>query len=148
MANSQKQENLLNLALDSTEEERVQSEILNVGFDESTRRWEVIVKYHGDLERIANEEIDVEILLAGYAIVTLPEKYMEALADMEETEYIEKPKSLTYGLFEAKENSCIYPSWQQEKNLTGQGVLMAIIDSGIDYLFRQRAEVILSKRPK
>lgn len=134
MANSQKQENLLNLALDSTEEERVQSEILNVGFDESTRRWEVIVKYHGDLERIANEEIDVEILLAGYAIVTLPEKYMEALADMEETEYIEKPKSLTYGLFEAKENSCIYPSWQQEKNLTGQGVLMAIIDSGIDYL--------------
>lgn len=134
MANSQKQENLLNLALDSTEEERVQSEILNVGFDEGTRRWEVIVKYHGDLERIANEEIDVEILLAGYAIVTLPEKYMEALADMEETEYIEKPKSLTYGLFEAKENSCIYPSWQQEKNLTGQGVLMAIIDSGIDYL--------------
>ncbi|MGN1333129.1 MAG: S8 family peptidase [Lachnospiraceae bacterium] len=134
MANSQKQENLLNLALDSTEEERVQSEILNVGFDESTRRWEVIVKYHGDLERIANEEIDVEILLAGYAIVTLPEKYMEALADMEETEYIEKPKSLTYGLFEAKENSCIYPSLQQEKNLTGQGVLMAIIDSGIDYL--------------
>ena len=134
MANSQKQENLLNLALDSTEEERVQSGILNVGFDESTRRWEVIVKYHGDLERIANEEIDVEILLAGYAIVTLPEKYMEALADMEETEYIEKPKSLTYGLFEAKENSCIYPSWQQEKNLTGQGVLMAIIDSGIDYL--------------
>lgn len=134
MANSQKQENLLNLALDSTEEERVQSGILNVGFDESTRRWEVIVKYHGDLERIANEEIDVEILLAGYAIVTLPEKYMEALADMEETEYIEKPKSLTYGLFEAKENSCIYPSLQQEKNLTGQGVLMAIIDSGIDYL--------------
>lgn len=134
MANSQKQENLLNLALDSTEKERVQSGILNVGFDESTRRWEVIVKYHGDLERIANEEIDVEILLAGYAIVTLPEKYMEALADMEETEYIEKPKSLTYGLFEAKENSCIYPSWQQEKNLTGQGVLMAIIDSGIDYL--------------
>ncbi|MGN0305621.1 MAG: peptidase S8, partial [Lachnospiraceae bacterium] len=86
MANSQKQENLLNLALDSTEEERIQSEILNVGFDENTRRWEVIVKYHGDLERIANEEIDVEILLAGYAIVTLPEKYMEALADMEETE--------------------------------------------------------------
>lgn len=134
MANSQKQENLLNLALDSTEEERIQSEILNVGFDENTRRWEVIVKYHGDLERIANEEIDVEILLAGYAIVTLPEKYMEALADMEETEYIEKPKSLTYGLYEAKENSCINPAWQQERDLKGQGVLMAIIDSGIDYL--------------
>lgn len=134
MANSQKQENLLNLALDSTEEERVQSEILNVGFDKTSRRWEVIVKYHGNLERIAGEDIDVEVLLAGYAIVTLPESYLAALADMEEIEYIEKPKSLTYGLLEAKENSCVSFVGQQEGELTGQGVLMAIIDSGIDYL--------------
>lgn len=134
MANSQKQENLLNLALDSTEEERIQSQILNVGFEEESGRWEVIVRYHGNLERIANEEIDVEVLLAGYAIVTLPEAFLAALADMEEVEYIEKPKSLTYGLFTAKENSCITPSLRQGNGLTGQGVLVAIIDSGIDYL--------------
>ena len=98
MAGSQKQENLLNLALDSTREERIQSQILNVGVEESTGRWEVIVKYHGELERIAGGEVDVEILLAGYAIVTLPEALLAALADMEEVEYMEKPKSLTYGL--------------------------------------------------
>ena len=130
MAGSQKQENLLNLALDSTREERVQSEILNVGVEETTGRWEVIVKYHGDLERIAGGEIDVEILLAGYAIVTLPEAFMDALADMEEVEYIEKPKSLTYGLSVAKENSCISYGGGLGGSLTGKGVLLAVIDSG------------------
>jgi len=130
MANSQKQENLLNLALDSTKEERIQSEILNVGVEEATGRWEVIVKYHGDLERIAGGEIDVEILLAGYAIVTLPEAFLEALAAMEEVEYIEKPKSLTYGLSVAKENSCIRFLGGLDSGLTGKGVLLAVIDSG------------------
>ena len=70
--NSQKQENLLSLAMESTEEERVKSEVLNVGINNETKRWEVIVKYHGNLEKIANDEIQVEILIAGYAIVTLP----------------------------------------------------------------------------
>lgn len=132
--NSQKQENLLNLALDSTPEERLGSDILNVGYEADTGRWEVIVRYHGDLGRIANEEIEVEILLAGYAIVTLPQEYLAALADLEEVEYIEKPKSLTYGLFLAKENSCIRGQPQRLGSLRGKGVLLAIIDSGIDYL--------------
>ena len=86
--NSQKQENLLSLAMDSTEEDRKKSQILNVGIDENTDRWEVIVKYHGNLERIANEEIQVEILIAGYAIVTLPAFLIPALADLEEVEYM------------------------------------------------------------
>ena len=132
--NSQKQENLLNLALDSTPEERLGSDILNVGYEADTGRWEVIVRYHGDLGRIANEEIEVEILLAGYAIVTLPQEYLAALADLEEVEYIAKPKSLTYGLFLAKENSCIRGQPQRLGDLSGKGVLLAIIDSGIDYL--------------
>ena len=100
---SQKQENMLSLALDSTREEREKSGILSVGVDEQEERWEVIVKYHGDLERIASDEIQVEILIAGYAIVTLPASLLTALADLEEVEYIEKPKSLVYGLYEAKE---------------------------------------------
>ena len=127
--NSQKQENILSLAMDSTREEREKSEILSIGINEEENRWEVIVKYHGDLQRIANEEIVVEILLAGYAIVTLPETYLAALAAMEEVEYIEKPKSLTYGLFEAKQNSCITVNPRTENDLTGKGVLLAVIDT-------------------
>ena len=94
--NSQKQDTMLSLAMDSTKEEREQSQILNVGIDDATNRWEVIVKYHGNLEQIANDEVWVEPLIAGYAIVTLPAFLLPALGDLEEVEFIEKPKSLVY----------------------------------------------------
>ena len=77
--NSQKQDTMLSLAMDSTKEERKQSQILNVGIDDATNRWEVIVKYHGNLEQIANDEVWVETLIAGYAIVTLPAFLLPAL---------------------------------------------------------------------
>ena len=70
--NSQKQDNMLSLAMDSTKEDRKLSQSLSVGIDEQNNRWEVIVKYHGNLEQIANDEVWVESLIAGYAIVTLP----------------------------------------------------------------------------
>ena len=131
--NSQKQENLLSLAMESTEEERIKSQILDVGIDNQEKRWEVIVKYHGNLEKIANDEIQVEILIAGYAIVTLPAFLLEALTELEEVEYIEKPKSLIYGVYEAKAESCILPISVPIGELSGKGVLLAVIDSGIDY---------------
>lgn len=131
--NSQKQENILSLAMESTEEERIKSRILNVGIDNEEKRWEVIVKYHGNLEKIANDEIQVEVLIAGYAIVTLPAFLLDALAELEEVEYMEKPKSLVYDLYEAKAKSCILPVSVPVGELSGKGVLIAVIDSGIDY---------------
>ena len=41
----QKLDNLLNLAMDATSQERAKSENLNVGYDPTTRLWDVIVKY-------------------------------------------------------------------------------------------------------
>ena len=41
----QKVENLLNLALDATPEEREKSIQLNVGYDSAANTWELIVKY-------------------------------------------------------------------------------------------------------
>ena len=46
----QKLENLLNLALSATPEERAKSEILEVGYAPETQMWELIVKYTGDME--------------------------------------------------------------------------------------------------
>ena len=37
------------------------------------RTWELIVKYTGDLERIASENIQVTRLLNEYAILVVPE---------------------------------------------------------------------------
>ena len=47
--NDQKIENLLNLALDASQEEREKSEILETGYDAKERRWEVIIRYSGPL---------------------------------------------------------------------------------------------------
>ena len=42
---SQKLENLLNLALNSAEDEREKSLNLNVGYDPLEREWDLIIKY-------------------------------------------------------------------------------------------------------
>lgn len=130
---NQKLENLLNLALSSTDEERNKSMSLNVGYNQAENSWELIVKYHGDISQIASEHVTVEELTAGYAIVTLPESLIEALADLEEVEYIEKPKRLFFSIADAISASCILPVTIRTPYLTGQGIITAIIDSGIDY---------------
>ncbi|MDD2971039.1 MAG: S8 family serine peptidase [Lachnospiraceae bacterium] len=132
MAN-QKIENQLNLSLEATPQEREKSLELDVGYDAIDRTWELIVKYHGDITGLANELIQVELLINGYAIVTLPESLVESFANLEEIEYIEKPKRLFFQVYQGKIASCILPVTIQEPNLTGRGVIVAVIDSGIAY---------------
>ena len=50
--NNEKLENLLNLALDATPEEREKSLELNVGYDTASRSWEVIVKASGGFDTL------------------------------------------------------------------------------------------------
>ena len=130
---SQKFENMLNLALETPEEVRVQTDNLNVGFDTSTKRWEVIVKYHDSLSFLVDYGILVEELIAGYAILTVPEELVELLAQVEQIEYVEKPKRYYFDAELPSENSCVYPVALGEENLQGENTLIAVLDSGIDY---------------
>lgn len=130
---SQKNENLLNLALDTPEAEREQSLELNVGFDRVQKTWEVIVKYHGSLQELTLRGIVVEELIAGYAILTVPESEMDLLAMTEQIEYVEKPKRLFFSDLAGNTAACYTPNSQLFGNLTGRGVLVAVIDSGISY---------------
>ena len=137
---SEKFENVLNMSLTVKESERMQSDILSVGYSSESNRWEIIVKYNGDLKQYESEEIQIEILISGYAIVSLPEEDMENFAALPEVEYIEKPKAFYVGTYRAKEASCILPLTsgrtsvpEGEAALRGSGVLIAIIDSGIDF---------------
>ena len=133
---SQKNENLLNLALDTPVSERERSLELNVGYDAADRTWEVIVKYHGSLEELALRRIVVEELIAGYAILTVPESEMDVLAATEQIEYVEKPKRLFFSDLAGNAASCYAPGSQLFQSLTGKGVLVAVIDSGISYWSR------------
>ena len=138
---SQKNENLLNLALDTPAAERDKSLELNVGYDAEDNTWELIIKYHGDLrEGLSSfltlpqgDAVRIEELIAGYAILTMPETLIEALADVEQIEYIEKPKRLFFADLAGSTASCYAPGSQLYNELTGKGVLVAVIDSGISY---------------
>ncbi len=131
---NQKRENLLNLALDATPEERERSEELSVGYDPAERTWELIVRYSGDLSELKEQGVQVDQLLGGYAILNVPESLMDAVSNLPQIEYIEKPKRLFFAVNMAKAASCITPVQTGTFNLTGKGVLVAVIDSGIDYL--------------
>lgn len=129
----QKIDDLLNLAMDATIQERQKSENLNVGYDEADQLWEVIVKYSGPESGLMGDKIKVVPLLGGYAVVTLPESEIDAYSDREQVEFIEKPKRLYFQLFQAKGASCIRTVQMGRNGLSGKGVLVGVVDSGVDY---------------
>ena len=129
----QKVDNLLNLSMDATPEEREKSENLNVGYDPETRRWDVIVKYSGSESGLAGVGTEVVPLLGGYAVVTLPESEIDAYSNREQIEFIEKPKRLYFETLEERAASCILPVQAGNDGLTGEEILVGVVDSGVDY---------------
>lgn len=126
----QKLETVLELALSTDEAQREQSNTLDVGYDPATKRWELIVKYSGS--PVFPDFVTFFPLFGGYAIVSIPENYIPTLSEMPEIEYIEKPKNLVLSLYEARAASCITPVQNPPLSLDGSGVLVGIVDSGID----------------
>ena len=129
----QKIDNLLNLAMEATPQERAKSENLNVGYDSTAKLWDVIVKYSGPESGLGGDGIQVVPLLGGYAIVTLPETEIDAYSDRQQVEFIEKPKRLYFETLQAREASCILPVQAGANGLTGEGILVGVVDSGVDY---------------
>jgi minor extracellular serine protease Vpr len=146
--NCGKIENILNLALDATREEREKSLNLDVGYDVADDSWEVIVKFFGTTEELRQKlserfpeeqaQIGIYNLTNEYAILRIPQPLVELVASMPEIEYMEKPKRLFFSVENGKRSSCINPlqtgqGTSPTSNLTGKEVLVAVIDSGIDY---------------
>ncbi len=131
--NNPTMENVLNLALDATPQELARSEDLNVGFDSTEKIWELIVKYSGSLTGLSSLGVTVTELLNEYAILTVPESLVERLALVPEIEYIEKPKRLFFSVNQGKAASCIPAVQNARYDLYGDGVLVALLDSGVDY---------------
>ena len=139
---SQKIENQLNLALDATEAERQRSRSLNVGYDEEENEWELILKYSGSLEPVRELAVYVTELTGGYVIIQIKESRIEELAALPEVEFIEKPKNLYFQVENGRRVSCIdevqaassfFSAGQDIGKESGEGVLIGIVDSGIDY---------------
>lgn len=133
---NQKAEALLNLAADATTEELKKAEELSVGYDEGKGIWEIIIKYSGTLEETKKLAEAVVELQGGFAVVTVKKTNLEALLNLPEIEYAEKPKSLYFEVEEGRRVSCINTVQDAPLSLSGKGVLVAIVDSGIDYRHR------------
>ena len=129
---SQKIENILNLALEATPEERARSAELDVGYDAGERAWDLIIKYSGSLDAAREISESVTELLNNYAVVHIREDRIEALASLPEVEFVEKPKSLYFQTDVGRQVSCIDVVQEAPYDLTGRGVLVGIVDSGID----------------
>lgn len=134
--NNEKLDTTLNLSLETDEETRQKSEVLSSGVDETTGTWEVIVKYHGDISELIGIAETVDILINGYAIMKVTRRQLEQLVRYEQIEFVELPKNMQFNIYREKQAGCILPLTISGPRLSGKGVLIGIIDSGIDYLLR------------
>lgn len=130
---SQKVENLLNLAYDASAQEREQSSVLDTAVTPDGR-WEIIVKSCCDLSFLSqtHPQIEVASLIQNYSILTLPKDLISYVASLEEVTFIEMPKRLFFAVYQGILASCIRPVTRPPLSLTGRNVLVGIIDSGID----------------
>ena len=132
----QKLENLLNISLQATKEEREKSEELGIGYDPEQNTWELIVRYTGSLDglRTRYPQIRRRELLNQYAVLIVPETLVDAVSQETVIEYLEKPKQLYFELQAGKAASCINAVQQGMNNpfgLFGKGTIVAVIDTGI-----------------
>lgn len=111
-------------------------------FPSDTVRSEVIVKYNGELSDLEVEGVSVVTLYGGYAILEAPVAKLREVAALPQIEYLEVPKRLYFSVNQGKTASCItslqrgeVPARQMveaDLGLNGRGIMVGIIDSGID----------------
>lgn len=133
---NQKIEPSLRAAMQATTEELEKSGDLATGFSETENLWEVIILYSGTADALQQTfpNYRITFLLNNYAILLLPEDAIDALADSPQVIYIERPRRLFFEDLPAIRSSCITAIQEAPLSLTGKGVLLSIIDSGIDYM--------------
>ncbi len=126
----------IEIAVQLSDAERDVDKEIMTGYDNKTKTWKLIVKYSGNIADIsAKYNVFSEILTEKYAIVTIEEAKIREFVNEPNIEFVEKPKSFHFNLRTSLNEACIlqvknYPQY----NLKGDGVLIGIIDSGIDYL--------------
>lgn len=128
---------LLLASLDASISERERSDELNTGYNSTTQTWSVILRYSGDFSDIYAILPDATrascvLLLSNYAILETDRAQIELLSELSSVIYMEKPKRMFFEVVEASQASCI-PTPTESLSYSGKGVLVGIVDSGIDY---------------
>ena len=97
---------------------------------------ELVVLYGDNFLRFKNsvDAIDakVEDLGYGFGILIIKVNDLNRIIELEGLQYIELPKILYTSAYDSNRASCI-PSVWNNYNLTGEGILVGFLDTGIDY---------------
>jgi subtilisin family serine protease len=134
-AADQKIEPSLRAAMSATTEELAHSGDLSTGTS-TFGLWEVIILYSGTAEalQLAFPDTKITFLLGNYAILRLPKEEIAVLAASSLVIYVERPRRLFFEVLSGKRFSCITGLQENTSTaLTGKGVLLGVVDSGIDY---------------
>lgn len=139
---NQKLENLLNVSLNATPAELEQSPLLSSGLstenefpNPAASLWDIILRYSGSLSEILSTlpgPVRAVPLLGGYAILTLPKAYISLLSVHPLVQFIEQPKQIYYQFTQSQSVSCIPPVTRPPYSLSGDQILVGVVDSGID----------------
>ncbi len=123
--------------LSNTEKEQVNEYLDEFGFN-THQIIDIVVKYNGDIDYVANEVDGVaQIISQKFAVMSIPDNNINKLSGFSQIEYMELPKLLGYSLSASISNSCVKVVQNNAPyNLKGTGVLLGIIDSGIQYAHR------------
>lgn len=97
---------------------------------------ELVVLYGDNFFRFKNS-VDaigakVEDLGYGFGILIIKVNDLNRIIELEGLQYIELPKILYTSAYDSNRASCI-PSVWNNYNLTGEGILVGFLDTGIDY---------------
>jgi subtilisin family serine protease len=133
---NQKLDTSLQTSLTASAEELEKSESLSFGYLPAEKMWEVIVRYTGNLGEVLSDFPGIAYyeLMGGYGILYVPAGLVDAVAELDAIIYMEKPNALYFEDYDGKRASCITAvQTTSPSQFSGKGVLVGIIDSGIDY---------------
>ncbi|MGN0395931.1 MAG: S8 family peptidase [Coprococcus sp.] len=131
----------LTLALNTEAEPANFSEELFVGFNPENNIWQLLIRYAKDISDLAEKyNISIIYLLGGYAIISIDSKYIEAFAKDPRILYVDKPKYIANQVSYAEYASCITSEIKNKMGLSGEGVIVGVIDSGIDIMHKEFLE--------
>lgn len=106
--------------------------------DLETGEWEVILQHMGNIEGIASKvQMRYYVLNRYFAQIFINKQEVSILSDLGEVVYLSLPRRMEYidiGLSSVCANNTLNPSFGFE--VSGSGILLGVIDSGINYSHR------------
>ena len=130
--NNPKVDAALNLSLSLPESLHEKSTSLSAVLTGSV--WEILVLASQDLSFLAKlyPQIEVSMLLENFALLRLPPSLIPTVSALQQILYIEMPHYISFEILSGKRSSCITQVTLPPLSLTGNGVLVGFVDSGID----------------